>query len=70
MATALKKGESGGDKFKMYRNGASLAAQWIRLCLPMQGVWIQSLVGKSYPTYLAAKKLKNINQKQYCDKFN
>ena len=46
MATALKKGESGGDTFKMYRNGTSLAAQWIRLCLPMPGVWIQSLVGE------------------------
>ena len=26
--------------------GASLAVQWLRLCLPMQGVQVQSLVGQ------------------------
>ena len=24
----------------------SLMIQWLRLCLPMQGVWVQSLVGE------------------------
>ena len=24
-------------------------AQWLRLCFPMQGVWVQSLVGKLIP---------------------
>ena len=27
----------------------SLVAQWLRLWLPMQGVWVQSLVGKLIP---------------------
>ena len=26
--------------------GTSLAVQWLRLCLPMQGLWVRSLVGK------------------------
>ena len=46
MATALKKGESGGDELKMYRNGTSPAAQWIRLGLPMQGFGVRSLAGE------------------------
>ena len=46
--------------------GTSLAVQWLRLCLPMQGVWVQSLVNS---TCLTAKKLKH-KQKQYCNKFN
>ena len=24
--------------------GASLVAQWLRVCLPMQGTWVQALV--------------------------
>ena len=30
------------------KNGAgnTLAAQWLKLCLQMQGVWIQSLIGE------------------------
>ena len=24
--------------------GASLAAQWLRICLPMQGTWVRALV--------------------------
>ena len=24
--------------------GTSLVAQWLRICLPMQGAWVQSLV--------------------------
>ena len=30
----------------MNKRGISLVAQWLRLCLPMQGVWVQSLVGE------------------------
>ena len=30
--------------FKRKLLGTSLAVQWLRLCLPMQGVWVQSLV--------------------------
>ena len=29
---------------KKKREGASLVAQWLRLCLPMQGTWVQALV--------------------------
>ena len=36
----------------------SLAVQWLRLCLPMQGVWIQSLTG-----YLKSHKPHSQNTK-------
>ena len=26
------------------RRGASLVAQWLRICLPMQGTWVRALV--------------------------
>ena len=26
--------------------GTSLVVQWIKICLPMQGTWVQSLVGE------------------------
>ena len=29
-------------KFSWY--GASLVAQWLRICLPMQGIWVRALV--------------------------
>ena len=29
---------------KMQREGASLVAQWLRICLPMQGTWVRALV--------------------------
>jgi len=38
----------------------------------MQGVWVQSLVGKlrSYMSYGHNPPKKNIKQKQYCNKFS
>ena len=46
---------------------SSLVVQWLRLCLPVQGLRVQSLVGELRA--LAAKKPKH-KQKQYCNKFN
>ena len=39
--------------------GTSLVVQWLRLCLPMQGVQDQSLVGSLDPTCLVTKKPKH-----------
>ena len=36
----------GEDVKKESAPGTSLAVQWLRLCLPMQGVQVQSLVGE------------------------
>ena len=41
--------------------------QWLRLHLPMQGVWVQSLVGV-LRSHMALRQ--NMKQKQYCNKFN
>ena len=30
--------------FKKVKRGASLVAQWLRVCLPMQGTWVRALV--------------------------
>ena len=30
--------------FKSQKAGASLVAQWLRICLPMQGTWVRALV--------------------------
>ena len=30
---------------KIGRTGTSLVVQWLRICLPMQGTHVQSLVG-------------------------
>ena len=30
--------------FKNRAIGASLVAQWLRICLPMQGAWVRALV--------------------------
>ena len=29
---------------KNNNKGASLVAQWLKICLPMQGTWVQALV--------------------------
>ena len=29
---------------QIYKQGTSLVVHWLRICLPMQGTWIQSLV--------------------------
>ena len=40
----------------------SLVVQWLRLHLPMQEVWVNSLSGSLDPTYLATKKPKHITK--------
>ena len=44
--------------------------QWLRLHLPVQGVWVRSLVGELRSHIAHSQKTKNIKQKQYCNKFN
>ena len=34
---------------------ASLAAQWIRVCLPVQGTWVRSLVWEDSTCHRATK---------------
>ena len=48
-----------------------MVVQWLRLHLPMQGVWVRSLMGelRSYMP-CSQKKNPNIKKKQYCNKFN
>ena len=52
--------------------GASLAVHWLRLCLSMQGMWVQSLVREQRClTFLPPPPIpQNIKQKRYCNKFN
>ena len=44
---------------KMLTAGASLVVQWLKLCLPMQRVKIQSLVRELRSTSFQAKKPKH-----------
>ena len=46
---------SGFKEIKSEVLGTSLVAQWLRICLPMQGTWVQSLVWED-PTCLGATK--------------
>ena len=48
----------------------SLVVQWLGLCLPMQKMWVQSLVGKLKSHIPQGLKNQNMKQKQYCNKFN
>ena len=32
------------NDYKKMKSGASLVAQWLRVCLPMQGTWVRALV--------------------------
>ena len=44
--------------------------QWLRIRLPTQGVWVQSLVEELRSHMPKKKKTKNIKYKQYCNKSN
>ena len=50
--------------------GTSLVVQWVRLHLPMQGVRAPSLVEELRTHMPHGQKNQNIEQKQYCNKFN
>ena len=41
--------------FKKMLEGTSLVAQWLRICLPMQGTWVQALVWKDPTCWRATK---------------
>ena len=41
-----------------------------RFCLPVQGVWVLSLVRKLRPHMPQSQNNLYVNQKQYCNKFN
>ena len=52
------------------RLGTSLMVQWLRLDLPKQGAWVQSLVREMRSHMPRGQKYQNIKHKQYCNKFN
>ena len=43
------------NPIKKWVEGTSLVAQWLRICLPIQGTWVQSLVRED-PTCRGATK--------------
>ena len=55
-------------KLRKTPSGTSLMVQWLRLCLPIQGIQVQSLV-QDLRSHIGAST-QNIKQKQYCNKFN
>ena len=63
----VTQGENGGTLSWNRKDGGSfLAVQGLRLCLPMQGVRVQSLVGD----HMSHSQKTKTKQKQYCNKFN
>ena len=50
--------------------GTPVVVQWLRLHLPMQGVWVQSLVRELRSRLPCGQKTKHKKQKHYCNKFN
>ena len=47
----------------------SLVVQLLRLYLPMQGMWVDPWRGAKI-SHASGLKNQNIEQKQYCSKFN
>ena len=45
--------------FKKGKRGASLVAQWLGVCLPMQGTWVRALVWED-PTCRGAAQLLSL----------
>ena len=63
----VAKGTSFGLRLNL---GTSLVVQWLRLCLPVWGVWVGSIPGRGAKIlYASWPKNQNIKQKQYCNKF-
>ena len=56
--------------FKSQLTWISLVVQWLRLCLPMQGVWVLSLFGELRIHVPRGPKYQDMKQKQYCNKFS
>ena len=40
--------------------GASLVAQWLRICLAMQGTWVQSLLQEDPMSRMATKPVQQL----------
>ena len=55
---------------KYHLKGTFLVVQWLRLTLPVQGVWVLALLGAFRSHMPHGQKNQNIKQKQYCNKFN
>ena len=49
--------------FFFFKIGTSLVVQWLRLLLPMQDVWVQSLVGKLRSHMTLDQKNQNIKKR-------
>ena len=47
----------------------SLAVQWLRFCLPKEGLWVWSLVRQLRSHMPRKPKNQNIKQEYYCNKF-
>ena len=58
----------GLTNIKFFVVGTSLVVQWLRLCLPRQGVW--GLIPGQEAKMLHGQKKKKKKQEQYCNKFN
>ena len=54
----------------MKRLGSSLAVQYLRLLLPMKGVWVRSLVGELRSHRLHGQKPEYRKRNQHCNTFN
>ena len=64
-------GKKGGYRPINHQSGTSLVVQGLRLCFPMQGVWVQSLVRERKSHVPRSQKMETLKekQKQYCNKF-
>ena len=49
------------EMLKAEKLGISLVVQWLRICLPMQGTWVQSLVQELRSTCHRATKPQLLN---------
>ena len=62
--TVRRKEEGGNLRDENKQEGTSLVIQWLRLCLPTQGMQVQSLVREQRPHMpLSQKKLENKTHK-------
>ena len=68
--TENSEGKSRQDIRKMKPYETPLAVQWLRLCLPMQGVQTGSLARALRSNMPPMAKKPKHKQKQYCNKFN
>ena len=46
-----------GKQAKDSRTGTSLVVQWLRICLPVQGTWVQALVWEDPTCHRATKSV-------------